>query len=88
MLLNEFIYFDQDRADPTDNDRYDISKDTSVIKSKDLRKSRLTLGMLSDLRKAGDAREKETREDLALVRVMYATPTEEQGGGAPGGPGM
>jgi len=86
MLLLEFLYFDQDHADPTDNDRYDISKDESVIKSKDLRKSRLTLEMLNDLRKAGDAREKETKEDLSLIRVMYATPVEEEGGG--GGMGV
>lgn len=86
MLLLEFLYFDQDRADPTEDDRYDISKDTSVIKSKDLRKSRLTLGILNDLRKAGDAREKETKEDLSSIRVMYAAPVEEEGGG--GGMGM
>jgi len=80
MLLLEFLYFDQEHADPTENDRYNIANDISVIKSKDLRKSRLTLGMLNDLRKAGDAREKETKEDLSLVRVMYATPVEDDGG--------
>jgi len=90
MLLLEFLYFDQDHAEPKENDRYDITKDTSVIKSKDLRKSRLTLGMLNDLRKAGDAREKETKEDLSLVRMMYATPVEEEGGGGGfgGGPAI
>jgi hypothetical protein len=77
MLLNEFIYFEKDNDKPTTNDRYDITKDKSVLKSKDLRKSRLTLRMLNDLRKAGDAREKEQREDLDLVRVMYVTPQEE-----------
>lgn len=86
MLLQEFLYFDQEHSEPKENDRYNITKDQSVIKSKDLRKSRLTLGMLNDLRKAGDAREKEQREDLSLVRVMYATPVEEEGGG--GGMGM
>jgi hypothetical protein len=79
MLLNEFIYFDKENLDPKDNDRYDIEKDTSVIKSTDLRKSRLTFRMLNDLRKAGDAREKETKEDLDLVRVMYATPVDADG---------
>lgn len=76
MLLQEFIYFDKDKKDLTTNDRYDSDDDISVIKSSDLRKSRLTLKMLNDLRKAGDAREQETREDLELVRKMYATPTE------------
>lgn len=79
MLLNEFIYFSKESDEPTDNDRYDIERDNSVIKSTDLRKSRLTLRMLNDLRKAGDAREKETKEDLDLVRVMYATPVDEDG---------
>lgn len=77
MLLNEFIYFDKENADPTNDDRYDIEHDKSVLKSSDLRKSRLTLRLLNDLRKAGDAREKEQKEDLELVRVMYATPAEE-----------
>jgi hypothetical protein len=30
--------------------------------------------MLNDLRKAGDARVKEKKEDLALIRKMYAAP--------------
>lgn len=75
MLLNEFIYFDKD-TDLKNNDRYSHERDSSVLKSTDLRKSRLTLKMLNELRKAGDAREQEQLEDLALVRVMYATPQE------------
>jgi hypothetical protein len=77
MLLNEFLYFDKENLEPTEDDRYNIDQDKSVILSKDLRKSRLTLGMLNDLRKAGDAREKEQKEDLDLIRIMYATPAEE-----------
>ena len=78
MLLQEFIYFEKDKAGPVENDRYDSDHDTSVITNRDNRKSRLTLKMLNSLRKAGDAREIETREDLELVRVMYATPSEEE----------
>jgi hypothetical protein len=78
MHLLEFIYFDKDHAEPTENLRYDSTEDDSVLKSSDLRKSRLTLKMLNDLRKAGDAREKETNEDLALVRAMYALPPPEE----------
>jgi hypothetical protein len=77
MLLNEFLYFNNENLEPTEDDRYNIDNDNSVQRIKD-RKSRLTLRMLSDLRKAGDAREKEQKEDLDLVRVMYATPTEEE----------
>lgn len=79
MILREFIYFDKNRPDMFDDNRYDSDKDTSIIEKGDLRKTRLTLRMLSDLRKAGDAREKERTEDLALVRKMYATPPPEAG---------
>jgi hypothetical protein len=47
-----------------------------VVDVENLRKSRLTLKMINRLRKAGDAREKETKEELELVRKMYATPQE------------
>jgi hypothetical protein len=76
MLLQEFIYFEKDSGDLKSNDRYDSDRDTSVIINKDTRKMRLTLEMLNSLRKAGDAREQETREDLELVRIMYAIPEE------------
>jgi hypothetical protein len=33
--------------------------------------------MINDLRKAGEAREKERREELGLVRKMYAAPPPE-----------
>jgi hypothetical protein len=33
--------------------------------------------MLNDLRRAGDSREKERKEDLLLVRKMYAAPPPE-----------
>ena len=76
MLLNEFIYFDEDQAAMYDKDRYDPNHDTSVVTSSDLRKDRcrLTLKMLNNLRKAGDAREREEKEELELVRTMYAPP--------------
>lgn len=61
----------------SDDNRYNSDNDTSVLKSSDLRKTRLTLRMLNDLRKAGDARESENKEELALIRKMYATPPPE-----------
>jgi hypothetical protein len=76
MLLNEFIYFDEDQAAMYDKDRYDPNHDTSIVNISDLRKDRcrLTLKMLNNLRKSGDAREREEKEEIALVRTMYATP--------------
>ena len=80
MLLNEFIYFNNDTPDMTEKDRYDPSHDISIIKNSRSRMGRLTLRMLNDLRKAGDAREKEQRTELDLVKKMYAAPSPE---GAP-----
>jgi len=78
MLLNEFIYFNKDSEEMPSVDRFDPKHDSSVITSKDLRKTRLTLKMLNNLRKAGDAREQEQKEDLELVQAMYKIPEEQQ----------
>lgn len=77
MLLKEFIYFDRQHNEMVDDQRYNSEKDTSIIGSDDLRKTRLTLKMLNDLRRASDARDKERKEELALVRKMYAAPPPE-----------
>ncbi len=77
MLLREFVYFDNKNAEPQEDNRYLSQNDTSVLKRKDLRKTRLTLKMLNELRKAGEAREKERDEELGLVRKMYAAPPPE-----------
>lgn len=76
MLLNEFIYFNKESSDPSTDDRYNPLDDSSVLTSKDTRKTRLTLRTINDLRKAGDAREVEQKEHLEFVKVMYATPVE------------
>jgi nucleosome binding factor SPN SPT16 subunit len=76
MLLNEFIYFNKESSNPSTDDRYNPLADTSVLTSKDTRKTRLTLKTINDLRKAGDAREVEQKEHLEFVKVMYATPVE------------
>lgn len=77
MLLKEFTYFDKNHQDLQDDNRYLSQHDTSVLRLKDTRKTRLTLEMLNDLRKAGEARQKEMQEELGLVRKMYATPPPE-----------
>ena len=77
MLLQEFMYFDQNHSMMTDDMRYKSEKDTSVLGTGDVRKTRLTLKMLNDLRRAGDARENERKEELALIRKMYAAPPPE-----------
>jgi hypothetical protein len=77
MFLREFIYFDREHSDPQDDNRYLSQNDTSVLKSSDLRKTRLTLKMINDIRKAAESHDKEKREELGLVRKMYAAPPPE-----------
>lgn len=77
MLLTEFIYFDKTQQGTVDDQRYDSDRDSSILNHDDLRKTRLTLRMLNSLRKAGDAREQERKEELGLVRKMYAAPPPE-----------
>jgi len=77
MFLREFIYFNRDHVDPQEDNRYLSKNDTSVLKSSDLRKTRLTLGMINNIRRAAEAHDKEKREELGLVRKMYAAPPPE-----------
>jgi len=57
-----------------DDGRYLSDNDSSILNPDDLRKTRLTLKMLKELRLAGEAREKEYKEEMGLVRKMYAVP--------------
>lgn len=77
MFLREFIYFDDKHSDPVEDNRYISQNDTSVLRRSDVRKTRLTLGMLNELRRASEAHEKEKKEELGLVRKMYAAPPPE-----------
>lgn len=74
MILREFLYFDNKNIKMVDDNRYLSDNDTSVLTPNDLRKTRLTLKMLKELRLAGEAREKEYKEEMGLVRKMYAVP--------------
>ena len=71
------MYFDNKQSAPQDDNRYLSQNDTSVLKQKDLRKTRLTLKMLNDIRKAGEAHNKEHQEEIGLIRKMYAAPPAE-----------
>jgi hypothetical protein len=74
MILREFIYFNEKNKDMMPDDRYISDNDKSIYNINDTRKSRLTLKMLRELRLAGEAREKEYKEEMSLVRKMYAVP--------------
>jgi len=78
MLLNEFIYFNENNKDQEEDPSYDPFHDRSIITSKDMRKTRLTLRMIHDLRKASETKEKERMEDVQLIQAMYRNPTPEE----------
>lgn len=77
MILREFIYFDRDHADQQDDGRYLSQNDTTVLRQGDLRKSRLTLRMINNIRKSAESHSKEVKKELGLVRKMYAAPPAE-----------
>lgn len=52
----------------------DLSHDKSQQKIEDLRKTRLTLAQISQLRKMNDQRVAEFKENLEKVRQMYGAP--------------
>ena len=71
------MYFNRENNDPVEDNRYLSQNDSSVLKSRDLRKTRLTLKDINSIRKAAEAHQKEEREDSALIRKMYAMPPPE-----------
>lgn len=77
MLLNEFIYFEKNNPNPVEDHRYLSQDDASILQDTDLRKTRLTLKTINDIRLAGEAHAKEVKEELGLVRKMYAAPPPE-----------
>lgn len=54
----------------------DLSKDQSQTKITDLRKTRLTLAQINQLRKMNDQRNVERNEDLIKVRKIYGQPAQ------------
>ena len=69
MFLSE-MFMDQ-------NSEYqDLGKDQSQMKMTDLRKTRLTLAQINQLRKMNDQRNVERGEKLIKVRKMYGQPAQ------------
>jgi hypothetical protein len=75
MLLNEFLYFNDDNNISLDR-RYDNDRDKSVLDKKDTRKLRLTLRQINQLRMQSEAHEKELESELSFISLMYGTPVE------------
>ena len=76
MLLNEFLYFNDNINDFAVDRRYDNAKDSSVVDGTDKRKIRLTLKQINELRMQAEAHAAEKESELAFIRQMYAAQVE------------
>jgi hypothetical protein len=76
MLLNEFIYFNDNNNDFAVDRRYDNKRDSSVVEKSDTRKIRLTLRQINQLRLQAEAHQAEHKSELGFIQQMYATPVE------------
>lgn len=54
--------------------RYDPTRDQSVMRKSDTRKTRLTLSQINELRKGSEAHILEQENELAFINKMYAKP--------------
>jgi hypothetical protein len=61
-------------------DFQDLSRDNSVAKVKDLRKTKLTLAQINQLRKMNDQRTVEYFENIKKVRQQYGASAAPQPG--------
>lgn len=78
MLLNEFIYYSNNSSEIAVDRRYENSSDSDVLKRKDSRKVRLTLGQINKLRMAAESHEMEAESELDFIKQMYGQPPQEQ----------
>jgi hypothetical protein len=74
MILRELFYADKDLQGVANNLQYSPGRDSTAMKRKDTRKTRLTLRQINELRKASEAHILEQEKDLELVSAMYMTP--------------
>ena len=79
MTLLEFFNFSDQSTGMVSDKRYNNARDTSVLKTSDTRKIRLTLRQINNLRMQSEAREAEQESELSFIRQMYARPVEQTG---------
>ena len=59
------------------DERYKAQDDASIIRFDDLRKTKLTLEQINQIRKEQESKSKEYTKELETVKTMYAVPKEE-----------
>ena len=74
MILRELFYQDPDSKSVANDMRYEGSRDSTVMKRDDTRKTRLTLKQINELRKASEQHILEQEKELEFVQQMYMTP--------------
>jgi hypothetical protein len=74
MILRELFYADKDMKSISNDLQSSPNRDSTVLKRKDTRKTRLTLKQINELRKASEAHILEQEKELELVTSMYMTP--------------
>lgn len=78
MILREMFYFDKNTSESKEDLIYDPENDSSVKTYNDLRKTKLTLKQINELRKASDQHLIEQEAEIEFISRMYATPIEPQ----------
>jgi hypothetical protein len=59
------------------DERYTAQDDESIIRFDDLRKTKLTLEQINQIRKEQEIKSQEYNAELETVQKMYAAPKEE-----------
>jgi hypothetical protein len=76
MILRELFYIDKDIKAMASDSRYDASRDDTVMRKDDTRKTRLTLKQINELRKASEQHILEQEKELEFVEQMYKAPAQ------------
>ena len=59
------------------DERYSAKDDESIIRFDDIRKTKLTLEQINQIRKEQEIKQKEYTSELETVQKMYSAPKEE-----------
>jgi len=78
MFLREFLAFDQNKNDFSNDRRYNNDRDRSVLTRGDTRKIKLTLRQINQLRLQAEAHQAEHEAELGFIRQMYGNPSGEE----------
>ena len=78
MLLLEFLQFNNNNNEFSQDRRYDNKRDASVLNRHDTRKTRLTLRQINQMRMQSEAHEMEKESERSFIQQMYGTPVESE----------